>query len=79
MPNSKQQTQKSMTAREYIISKHPKLADEISMELMDIHDIETLMEGWLVFLNEIDFETCEPIDAFENIRNVYYKIKMKRS
>ena len=68
-----------MTAREYIIFKHPKLADERSMELMDVGDIETLMEGWLVFLNEIDFETCEPIDAFENIRNVYYEIKMNRS
>ena len=68
-----------MTAREYIISKHPELADESRERLMNINDIEELMERWLVYLNEIDFETSEPIDSFENIRNIYYEIKMNRS
>lgn len=68
-----------MTAREYIISKHPELADINRVRIMDIDDLEELMEYWLVSLNEIDFETSEPIDTFENIRNIYYEIKMKRS
>ena len=68
-----------MTAREYIISKHPELADINRVRIMDVDDLEEIMEEWIVSLNEIYFETSEPIDTFENIHNVYYEIKMKRS
>lgn len=40
-----------MTALEYIISKHPELADKNRVRIMDIDDLETLMEGWLVVLS----------------------------
>lgn len=47
-----------MTAREYIISKHPELADINRVRIMDIDDLEEIMEEWLAIMvgkGEISF------------------------
>ena len=35
-----------MTAREYIILKHPELADKNRIRIMDIDDLDTLIKGY---------------------------------